>query len=680
MKNFYIKSFSIFLISLLGILVYSNAFYCSFHLDDFPSIVDNTYIRNIHSFYSIWYFLPRRFISYLSIALNYHFSGLNVFGYHVFNLAVHLVSAILVWWLALLTLSTPVMKKQKIAHHAKIIALFAGLIFVAHPLQTQAVTYIIQRIASLATMFYLASLCFYIKSRVIAKNEATKQSFKQITTRQRIYYIGSLLTAVLAMFTKETAITLPLMILLYEVSFMDNKKNLNWKYLSPFMLTILIIPVTMLLTETTPTRIQQLQSEPGISSMHYLLTQFRVMTTYIRLLFLPLNQNLDYDYPISKSIFEFPALISFLFLISIFAWGKYLFPKYRLLSFSIFWFFLTLLPESSFLPIKDLIFEHRLYLPMAGYCLFLAASMYYLWEKKSIGGMVICLAVVTVGYSVLTYQRNMVWKNESTLWDDAVRKSPSKARTYNERGIAFEQKGDLIDALADFNRAIEIDHNYAEALNNRGLIYYGQGKFAQAVFDFNKANKIDSQFSQAYCASGIFYDKQGNFKEAIKDFTEAIKLNPNFAKAYYDRGVVYTRQDNLMQAIADYSKSIAIDPRDASVYINRGLIYAKQNKFDLAFLDFGKAVKIDPKSEVAYNNLGIIDSFHAESLQAISNFDRAIEINPKYAEGYWNRAIACYHLKKYDAAWKDVHQAKELGFAVNPQFINDLEQSSGKGR
>src|SRR5208283_2829206 len=115
---------------------------------------------------NIWNFLPRRFILYLSLALNYHFSALDVCGYHLFNLGVHLVTAILVWWLTLLTLSTPVMKKEKIAQHADTLALLAGLVFVAHPIQTEAVTYIVQRAAAMAGLFYLASLSLYVKSRL----------------------------------------------------------------------------------------------------------------------------------------------------------------------------------------------------------------------------------------------------------------------------------------------------------------------------------------------------------------------------------------------------------------------------------------------------------------------------------------------------------------------------------
>lgn len=220
----FIRGMPVVLIVCLGTAVYSNVFFSSFHFDDGPSIAVNAYIRNIGDLHNIWVFLPRRFLLYLSLAFNYRFNGLDVFGYHLFNLAVHLVSALLVLRLVLLTMSTPVMKGEKIARHADVIALFAGLIFVSHPIQTGAVTYIVQRAASMATMFYLASLCLYAWSRSIAQHTALRNSA----------YIGSLIMAVFAMFTKETAITLPLMILLYEASFFKDRKGFNWGSVTRF--------------------------------------------------------------------------------------------------------------------------------------------------------------------------------------------------------------------------------------------------------------------------------------------------------------------------------------------------------------------------------------------------------------------------------------------------------------
>ena len=212
-NSFYFRLFSIILILCLGIIVYSNSFFCSFHFDDFPFIIENSFIKNIQNLQDIWKYYPCRFVTFLSFAFNYHFNGVSVLGYHLFNLGLHLLTACFVWWLTLLSFTTPVMKKEDvITGQANLIALFVGLVFVSHPVQTEAVTYIWQRAAFMSALFYAASLCFYIKSRLLQKESL------------RFYYICSLLIAIAAMFTKENAITLPLMILLYEFSFFKTKR------------------------------------------------------------------------------------------------------------------------------------------------------------------------------------------------------------------------------------------------------------------------------------------------------------------------------------------------------------------------------------------------------------------------------------------------------------------------
>jgi tetratricopeptide (TPR) repeat protein len=559
LNYFYFKLFAIILISTLGIIIYSNAFHCSFQFDDEPYIVKNSFIRDIQNLQNIWQSYPCRFVTILSFAFNYYFHQLDVFGYHLFSVAVHLVSAILVWWLTLLTLSTPAMKENRITQHANIIALFVGLIFVSHPVQVESVTYIWQRAASMAALFYLASLSFYVKSRLL-QNKGS-----------RFYYILSLAIAVVAMFTKENTITLPLMILFYEFSFFG-VKTLNWKRIFPFLLTIIIIPLTILFTELN--RVQEIQGiaegPGGISPIHYLLTQFRVMATYIRLIFLPFNLNLDYDYPIFKSIFELQVLTSFLFLIGILALAKQLFLKYRLVSFSIIWFFLTLLPESSLLPEKDVIFEHRLYLPLVGYSLFLVSAVYYFLGKNPIKMMMIALTMMIVCNSVLTYQRNKVWKDGLTLWNDAVGKSPYKARPYNNRGRAYDDQGNFTQAVSDYNKAIGIDPQYADAYYNRGMIYYNRGSMTQAISDFTKTIEID-QRATAYNSRGNVYYKQNNLTQAMSDYNRAIEINPQYAEAYNDRGVIDGERKNFKQAVSDFTKAIDIDPKYTSAYNNRAL-------------------------------------------------------------------------------------------------------------
>jgi len=685
---------------LLGIIIYSNTFFCTFQYDDKIYIIDNLAIRNIHDLLNILKYCPCRFVTFLSIAFNYHFHQLHVFGYHLFNLAVHLGSAFFIWWLTLLTLSTPVMKEDKISRHANLIALLAGLVFVSHPLQTEAVTYIWQRTTSMAALFYLLSLCLYVKSRLAPG---------------KFYYLLSLMAAIAAMFTKEIAVTLPLIIVLYEYSFLKTKKNLDWKCLFPFLLTLLIIPLTLLITASlNPHHMRGAAPEvpSGIPPMHYLLTQFRVVVTYIRLSFLPINQNLDYDYPIFTNIFALPVLASLFFLITILYIAKRLFSKYRLVSFSILWFFLTLLPESSILPLQDVIIEHRLYLPLVGYSIFLVSGMYYLFGKNTLHTMAVALTMIIAGYSILTYQRNKVWENEIVLWNDVIQKSPHKARPYNDRGFVYLSQGSFTQALSDFNRAIEINPSYVDAYNNsaaiyskegnftramsdykkaieldparadtyynRALAYSHQGAFNQAISDYNKAIELDPNQASAYNNSGGIYSENGDFTQAISNITKAIKINPNYAEAYNNRGITYYKQGNFTQALSDYKKAIELDPTCADTYFNRALAYSYQGDFNQAISDYDKAIELDPNQALAYNNRGFTYYNQGNFTQAISDYDKAIELDPNFAMSYINRATAYFQLKDYDEAWTDVDKAEKLGVTVNPEFINALKKASGK--
>ena len=512
---------------LIGILIYSNTFYSSFHLDDSRSIVDNSAIRNILNLQAIWNFWPTRFITYFSVALNYHLSQLNVFSYHLFNSLAHISTAIMVWWFMLLILSTPAMKGEKIAKYANLIAFFAGLVFLTHPIQSQGVTYIIQRSVSLTTLFYLICLSLYVKSRLLQQQGGSSVASK-------IFYCWSLAAVVMAMFTKEIAITLPFMVLLVELCFLKTKERLNWKNLLPFFMSLLIIPFTMLLTKSVDFigMRRTLEQPSNISCLQYLFTQFRVIVTYLRLIFIPIHQNLDYDYHIAKSLLELPVLASFILLVSILTAAIRIFSKYRLISFGIFWFLLTLLPESSIITIKDVIFEHRLYLPMVGFSFFLVGIIYYILEDKPLKFMITLLIIVSSCYAILTYKRNFVWKDELSLWNDTLHKSPKKTRPYNIRGIAYVRQGNLLQAISDYNKAIGINPKYAEAYSNRGNAYALQGNLLQAISDYNKAIEINPKYAEAYRNRGAVYYAIKEFDKAWVDVhvTEGLgyAVDPNF--------------------------------------------------------------------------------------------------------------------------------------------------------
>ncbi len=548
------KSLSIVILILLGALLYSNTFTSPFIFDGIAYIKDNASIRNLNDIAGIFRFWPTRFISFLSFGINYHFNKFDVFGYHLVNLAIHLINGMLLWWLVLLVFHIPAMKNKVIAGYSFSIAFLTGLIFISHPVQTQSVTYIYQRSSSLSALFYLLSLCLYLKTRLTANK----------TLSSVICLLFFLISAILGMFTKETMLTLPAMILLFELCLFKPSKKRNFRYIIPFLIVSFIIPFTLIATKTVYFKQAQILADKNITTptWHYLFTQFKVLITYIRLLFFPINLNLDYDYPISKSLFELPVLISLAVLLIILVAGiRMLKPPQAqhnsmlfLMGFGILWFFITLLPESSVITLSDVINEHRLYLAMPGYALFLIAGLHYLF-KRNIKLLTVIALIIIIFYSSLTYFRNIIWQDELSLWSDTVDKSPNKARGYNARGVAYSDRGQYDKAIGDFSTALSIYSKYASAYNNRGDAYNNKGEFDKAILDFTRAITINPDYADAYYNRANAYSNKKDYDKAISDYTDVLRINPKDKEAYNNRAVAYFMMKKYNEAREDAKKS-----------------------------------------------------------------------------------------------------------------------------
>jgi tetratricopeptide (TPR) repeat protein len=292
-------------------------------------------------------------------------------------------------------------------------------------------------------------------------------------------------------------------------------------------------------------------------------------------LFLPINQNVDYDFPVSDNFFAIRTLLSFLLLLSLIILAVLLFKRYRIISFGIFWFFLTLSIESGFIPIKDVIYEHRTYLPSFGFFLILSSVIYVLLRNKYKYLAISVLVVIIGSNSCLTYERNKVWKDDLTLWSDVVSESPDKSRPVLNRGVAYGNLGQWDRSIADYSRAIEINPENAIAYSNRGIIYGNLGQWDKLIADCSRAIGIDPEYADAYYNRGLAYSNLGKWDKSIADYSKAIKIEPKFAKAWYNRGIDYGNLGQWDKAIADYSRTIGIDPNYSAAYINRDIAYKK---------------------------------------------------------------------------------------------------------
>jgi tetratricopeptide (TPR) repeat protein len=545
-------------------LIYSNTFNSPFQFDDTPNIVDNPAIKDFQYFSDPSRvecidksnelskpLFKTRYIGYLTFALNYKLHGLDVRGYHLVNILIHIFNSLLLYWFMVLTLRTPffsVSEKHLTFPESSrnFIAFITALFFAVHPIQTQAVTYIVQRFSSLATLFYLISLVMYIKWRE-SKDQETKHY-----ASSAMFYAISLLSSVLAMKTKEFAFTLPVVMAMYELMFFNGKIMKRLFYLTPFFLTVLLIPLSLAGTGASLADLSRINDEAAhisgaggsILRGDYLFTQFRVIMTYIRLLFFPVNQNLDYDYPIYKSFFSPAVVLSFLFLLSVITAGIYLYrlskrseTNYgiwlRLTSFGIFWFFITLFAESGVIPIRDVIFEHRVYLPSVGFFIAVIAAIgagmerwgeRVAYTKKVVVYFMLSVMLVLSG---ATYARNAVWKDSLRLWGNTIEGSPNKARPHLNLGNAYNAKGRLDEEIKEYEIALKLNPHYVEVHNNLGLAYNAQGRTDEAINEYKIALKLNPDYADPHYNLGLAYIAQDRIDEAINEYKIMLKLKPD---------------------------------------------------------------------------------------------------------------------------------------------------------
>ncbi|MCR4337595.1 MAG: tetratricopeptide repeat protein [Candidatus Omnitrophica bacterium] len=526
--------------------------------DDILTISENPAVRNLKDIETIWKSFNTRFIPGLTFALNYAFHGLNAQGYHVVNALIHLGSAWLVFVLVGGLCGTPVLRNIYSPSTVFRIALATALIFVAHPLQTEAVTFVTQRYAILAGFFYLCTLNLYLKGRL--------QS-------QRKYLIGAWMTAVLAMFSKEYTFTLPIMLTVLEIYFWSpflREWRKRLRILWPFLLMLCIIPLTLSNTSLEAvgsTRIAQIALGDS-SSVHvdisraaspftrhdYFLTELNVLVTYLRLFLFPINQNLDYDYPLSKGIFDGTTFLSALFLGGLLILVIRLFSSQRLLSFAILWFFLTLSVESSLIPIGHVIAEYRMYLAIMGVALFVSVLLAQLLRNSL--RYSVALTMILIILSTLAVSRNWLWSDPILLWEDTARKSPHKARPHINLGKWYAEQTKYEQAKEHFEQAIQIDPKDPKTYNNLGVVYLREGDVGRAIEFYQKAVGVDPHYALAYFNLGMAHSYRGELAEEVECYQKALELNPQDEGAIFALGEAYgdLKDDQAWEQISRLEK------------------------------------------------------------------------------------------------------------------------------
>jgi tetratricopeptide (TPR) repeat protein len=473
-------------LSALTLIAYLNSFNVPFVFDDVATVQRNIGVR-FGQFN--WNLFNGRSLLYLTFAFNYRWAGLNVWSYHVVNMVLHLLNGFLVLLMAEQIFRTLGAELR----HARIQAALAASFFLIHPVQTEAVTYISSRSELLSAFFYFCGFLIFIRW------PGRRRGFLCSLTVCVFYFFG--------LSSKETALTLPAVIFLYDFLFLSDGRFRpilsRWRFYITFWAGA---PVTIyyLLTRVLSRSVGS-QLPGNLSSWHYFLTQLRVMTRYIQIIFFPAGLNLDYDFRPSLSFLDGAVLASAIFLLAILCLGWSLRRRQPVFTFSILWFFVTLSPTSSVVPIADLIFEHRLYLPLAGVCMsfpllvefgYTTLRRFMTRPAKSdarlqINQTVNIVCVLLIGLLVWgTYERNKIWQSEETLWADVALKSPLKARVRGNLGSVYQLEQRYDDALREFAAAMQLSQSLAEPERSRirqttgtsmAVSYIQMGQFDKAA-------------------------------------------------------------------------------------------------------------------------------------------------------------------------------------------------------
>ena len=554
--------FYLCLLLLLVVLSYSNSIYSPFVLDDFHSFVHNrsVYAKDI-SFDSLKQlssskFGKARIIPLATFAIDHHLGAGSIVQYHLTNIVIHLFCTLAVFFLVKGVLQTTVGKSSLKFFSINGFSLLAAAFWALNPVQTNAVTYVVQRMTSVATFFYVGSLAFYTYGRLSRSLQA-----------KVFLFAGAFLAALFSFFSKENSFTLPIAILMVEFFFLSRKKVIQTVRSVSKTQWIILIIVLLLVLPLAEFKLHGILG--GYKIRHFslnerLFTELRVIIFYISLLLLPLpgRLNLEHDFMISESLFSPPAtFFSLIFLFFLLIYALRTTKTYPLISFGILWFFLNLAIESTFVPL-EIIFEHRLYLSSLGFFITIlslvdltAAKTGRYFPAEEFKKVLFCALILLLCLSsILTTFRNNDWRDAITIHSDFVAKSPNKTRVYNDLGLSLSREGRNEEALIILEKGFELDKPDGEEslsiVNNIMVALSEMGRFEEGIdrgeqFIKESPPRLDVSFMGNFLYNlGVLYMRSDQYEYAFDAFIAsfmadaeadyAIKAIVELLSKYYD--------------------------------------------------------------------------------------------------------------------------------------------------
>jgi protein O-mannosyl-transferase len=608
-----------------AVIAYARVYSVPLLFDDESSIASNPTLRHLGT--ALWPPVGatvggRPFLN-LSLAANYAVSGTATWSYHAVNLAIHILAGLTLFGIIRRTLAG---YKNPLASP---IAFAVSLLWTLHPLQTESVTYVVQRAESLMGLLYLLTLYCFIRG---AASTAPRSS---------LWYALSVGACLLGMATKEVMVSAPLIVLLYDRTFLAGSFRGAWRLRRRVYAWLAATWVVLfLLVISSHGRGGSAGFGTGMSSWSYARTQLPAIVHYLGLCFWPSPLVFYYgDAVAPESVRLLPSAIAVTGLLAATAWALVRRP---VLGFLGAFFFAVLAPSSSFVPVAtETMAEHRMYLPLISV---LAVAVLGMSRWLGRATLPVCL-VLAAALMAATLRRNEAYLSEYGIWSDTVAKRPGNEGAHNNLGKALAKiPGHQDDAVAQFQEAIRLKPDYAEARNNLATLWSNlPGRLDDAIAQFQEAIRLKPDFAEAHYNLGAAWLKvPGRLDDAVAQYEEAIRLSPGFVAAHNNLGVAMARIPGRQdEAIAQYGEAIRLDPGLADAHDNLGEALAKlPGRMDDAAAQYREAIRLRPDFAEAHDNLGILLSGEPGRLDdAAAQYQEAIRLKPDFAEAHNNLAM-----------------------------------------
>jgi tetratricopeptide (TPR) repeat protein len=603
------KYLAVLLILISIFLVYMNTFQASWQLDDFPNILDNV---NLHlqdlscssikkTFYSSFEEQASLYrpVSGLSFALNWYFGKDSVQGFHAVNLTLHFFTASILFLTIIQLFQSPRLINQFSGHPVDI-ALISTLLWALNPIQIQAVTYIVQRMALLAALFSITGIYFYIRARLMPF------SFTRL-----FMFLLCFLSFLLSLGSKENAAMMPLSMFLFEICFFQNFpiSNTKKKYVLVSLLGLILCfaCITIFLEKERFLILLNGYEHRPFNLLQRLMTSPRIIFFYLGQIFYPIPSQFSivHDITVSTSWFQpWTTLYSMIGIGLLICASFLLFQKFRLLSFAILFFLTNHFIESSFLPL-ELIFEHRnylpslfLFLPVGAYLI--SAHNHYHAKKHFFHGILILLIVLMIiGSGVSTYTRNKAWQTEASLWKDAMLKYPGLASPRQKMAAFYQSQNQIDRSKKLYLESLTLNSQRPKqsivlALNNLGNIYFQRQDYVNAIEFYKNVLKIYPKNERAIYNLALAHIKQEKWDLASENIDMLISIHPHHAQYRNTKGFILFKQQHHEKALHHLRKALHYSPFNPSVKINIGAVLSLMGHHARAEWFLNKAEKESP--------------------------------------------------------------------------------------